>query len=120
MGAISVGANPDLKVFDLRDIRMIEMFSQQAAIAIHNARLYTEVLELQKEKINSEKENFELAINTQLQGAKSNLEKLENLLISDQEILYWMEKLNNNKTQVAKQLGVTHRTILRRTKSLYH
>ncbi|HMN59941.1 MAG TPA: sensor domain-containing diguanylate cyclase, partial [Anaerolinea sp.] len=46
LGAISVGADPDLKKFDLRDIRMIEMFSQQAAIAIHNARLFSEVQRL--------------------------------------------------------------------------
>ncbi len=46
LGAISVGANPDVKIFDLRDIRMIEMFSQQAAIAIHNARLFSEVQRL--------------------------------------------------------------------------
>ena len=40
--------------------------------------------------------------------------------VTDDEIKYWMEKLNNNKSQVAKRLGVSYRTILRRTKNLYH
>jgi len=38
--------------------------------------------------------------------------------ITDEEILYWMRKLNNNKTKVAEKLGVTYRTILRRCKNL--
>jgi len=38
--------------------------------------------------------------------------------ITDDEIRYWMKKLNNNKSQVAEKLGVTYRTILRRCKNL--
>lgn len=39
--------------------------------------------------------------------------------ITDDEIRYWMKKLNNNKSQVAEKLGVTYRTILRRCKNLH-
>lgn len=38
--------------------------------------------------------------------------------ITDDEIRFWMKKLNNNKSQVARKLGVSYRTILRRTKNL--
>ncbi len=34
--------------------------------------------------------------------------------VSDEEIIYWMKKLGNNKTQVGKKLGVTYNTIKRR------
>lgn len=40
--------------------------------------------------------------------------------ISDDEINFWMKKLNQNKSQVARRLGVSYRTILRRTKNIYH
>ena len=39
--------------------------------------------------------------------------------VTDEDIKYWMEKLNHNKSQVARRLGVTYRTILRRTKLIY-
>ena len=39
--------------------------------------------------------------------------------ITDEQIKYWMEKLNNNKSKVARRLGVTYRTILRRSKAIY-
>lgn len=38
--------------------------------------------------------------------------------ITDEEIRYWMKKMNNNKSQVARKLGVSYRTILRRSKKL--
>ncbi len=38
--------------------------------------------------------------------------------ITNDEIRYWMKKLNNNKSQVAEKLGVTYRTILRRCRNL--
>jgi len=38
--------------------------------------------------------------------------------ITDNEIIFWMEQLNYNKSKVAKRLGVTYRTILRRWKNL--
>lgn len=39
--------------------------------------------------------------------------------VTDDEIKFWMEKLNNNKSQVARRLGVSYRTVLRRMKKLY-
>jgi transcriptional regulator with PAS, ATPase and Fis domain len=39
--------------------------------------------------------------------------------ITDEDIKYWMEKLNFNKSQVARRLGVSYRTILRRSKAIY-
>jgi len=39
--------------------------------------------------------------------------------ITDDEIRYWMEKLNFNKTQVANRLGVCYRTILRRSAYIF-
>lgn len=38
--------------------------------------------------------------------------------ISDDQIIYWIKKLQNNKSQVAKELNVSYRTILRRCKNL--
>ena len=38
--------------------------------------------------------------------------------ITDEEVRYWMSQLNNNKSKVARKLGVSYRTILRRTKSM--
>ena len=38
--------------------------------------------------------------------------------ITDDEIIFWMEKLDHNKSKVAKRLGVTYRTILRRWKNI--
>lgn len=38
--------------------------------------------------------------------------------ITDEEIIYWMNKSDNNKSKVAEKLGVTYRTILRRYKKL--
>ena len=40
--------------------------------------------------------------------------------VTDDEIKIWMKKLNYNKSQVARRLGVSYRTILRRTKNIYH
>jgi len=42
LGAISVGADNTRRKYTDRDVRLIEMFAQQAAIAIHNARLFEE------------------------------------------------------------------------------
>ena len=39
--------------------------------------------------------------------------------ITDDEIQFWMKKLNGNKSQVARRLGVSYRTILRRAKKIY-
>lgn len=39
--------------------------------------------------------------------------------ITDEDIKYWMEKLNYNKSKVARRLGVSYRTILRRSKDIY-
>ncbi|MFC1895517.1 sigma 54-interacting transcriptional regulator, partial [Thermodesulfobacteriota bacterium] len=50
------------------------------------------------------------------QGEKSNMQ----LKVSDAEIVYWMEKLNNNKTHVALKLGVNVKTIRRRCSRLKH
>ena len=36
--------------------------------------------------------------------------------VTDEDIKYWMEKLNYNKSKVARRLGVSYRTILRRSK----
>ena len=41
-----------------------------------------------------------------------------NMKVTDEQIIYWMKKLDNNKSQVAKQLGVSYRTILRHCKKL--
>ncbi len=41
-----------------------------------------------------------------------------NMKVTDEQIIYWMKKLNNNKSQVATQLSVSYRTILRRCKKL--
>lgn len=38
--------------------------------------------------------------------------------ITNEEIIYWMNKLDNNKSKVAERLGVTYRTILRRCNKL--
>lgn len=46
LGAVSVSADPDLRPFNVGDIRMIEMFAQQAAVAINNAKLFGEVQRL--------------------------------------------------------------------------
>jgi len=53
----------------------------------NNSARSRQIIELQKEKINTQKENFELAINTQVRGAQTNLEKLTSLAEGDQEIL---------------------------------
>jgi transcriptional regulator with PAS, ATPase and Fis domain len=36
--------------------------------------------------------------------------------VTDEDVRYWMEKLNYNKSKVARRLGVSYRTILRRSK----
>ena len=46
LGAVSVSADPAERKFTVRDIRLIEMFSQQAAIAVQNAKLFMEVQRL--------------------------------------------------------------------------
>jgi diguanylate cyclase (GGDEF)-like protein/PAS domain S-box-containing protein len=46
LGVIAVGADPGVRIFALPDIRLIEMFCQQAAIAIQNAELYAKVKHL--------------------------------------------------------------------------
>jgi hypothetical protein len=54
-------------------------------------------------------------------GVKKGLKKKKlrgNQKITDKEIIYWMKKLNNNKSKVAEQLGVVYQTILRNCKRL--
>lgn len=46
MGAIGVGAALGTRTFTQKDLRLIEMFAQQAAIAIQNAHLFSEVQRL--------------------------------------------------------------------------
>ena len=41
-----------------------------------------------------------------------------NTKITDEKIQYWMKEFGNNKSHVAKELGVTYHTILRRCKKL--
>jgi two-component system response regulator AtoC len=41
-----------------------------------------------------------------------------NQKLTDDQIQYWMKELNGNKTHVAKKLGVSYNTILRRCKQL--
>jgi len=38
--------------------------------------------------------------------------------VSDDQIIFWMNELQNNKSQVAKELNISYRTVLRRCKSL--
>ena len=38
--------------------------------------------------------------------------------VTNDQIIYWMKKTNNNKSEVARRLGVSYRTILRRCKDL--
>ena len=46
LGAITVGGHPTLRPFNESDERLISMFAQQAAIAIQNAKLFSEVKRL--------------------------------------------------------------------------
>jgi transcriptional regulator with PAS, ATPase and Fis domain len=42
-----------------------------------------------------------------------------NMKVTKEEIIYWMAKRENNKSQVARDLGVCYKTILRRWKKLH-
>ena len=46
LGVLSVGTDPSLRKFDEHDIDLIEVFAQQAAVAIQNAKLFSEVQRL--------------------------------------------------------------------------
>jgi diguanylate cyclase (GGDEF)-like protein len=46
LGVLSVGTDPNLRKFDENDINLIEVFAQQAAVAIQNAKLFSEVQRL--------------------------------------------------------------------------
>ena len=48
IGVLYLDNSSQANIFLKQDLKLFEMFAAQAAIAIHNARLYTEVLELQK------------------------------------------------------------------------
>jgi PAS domain S-box-containing protein len=48
IGALYLDNSSQANIFLKQDLALFEMFAAQAALAIHNARLYTEVLELQK------------------------------------------------------------------------
>lgn len=66
-----------------------------------------EILELQKNKINTQKENFELAVNTQLKGARANLEKLLALSKADEEILNLQSEITKDSFAQFKQGVIT-------------
>jgi len=53
-------------------------------------------------------------------GVQPKEDRLGNTKTSDFEIKYWMENLNGNKSEVARKLGVTYKTIHRRWKKLEH
>lgn len=46
LGVLTIGADSQRRHFDTNDVRLVEMFAQQAAIAIQNARLFSEVQRL--------------------------------------------------------------------------
>ncbi|RKX20642.1 MAG: hypothetical protein DRP26_01240 [Candidatus Zixiibacteriota bacterium] len=48
IGVLYLDNSSQANVFIKQDLALFEMFAAQAALAIHNARLYTKVLELQK------------------------------------------------------------------------
>ncbi len=48
IGVLYLDNSSQANIFLKQDLALFEMFAAQAALAIHNARLYTEVLELQK------------------------------------------------------------------------
>lgn len=48
IGVLYLDNSSQANIFLKQDLKLFEMFAAQAAIAIHNAGLYTEVLELQK------------------------------------------------------------------------
>lgn len=48
IGVLYLDNSSQVNVFIKQDLALFEMFAAQAALAIHNARLYTKVLELQK------------------------------------------------------------------------
>jgi signal transduction histidine kinase len=48
IGVLYLDNSSKANIFIKQDLILFEMFAAQAALAIHNARLYTEVLELQK------------------------------------------------------------------------
>jgi signal transduction histidine kinase len=48
IGVLYLDNSSQTNIFIKQDLVLFEMFAAQAALAIHNARLYTEVLELQK------------------------------------------------------------------------
>lgn len=52
IGVLYLDNSSQANIFLKQDLALFEMFAAQAAVAIHNARLYTEVLELQKHQEN--------------------------------------------------------------------
>ena len=52
IGVLYLDNSSQANIFLKQDLALFEMFAAQAALAIHNARLYTEVLELQKHQEN--------------------------------------------------------------------
>lgn len=52
IGVVYLDNSSQTNIFLKHDLALFEMFADQAALAIHNARLYSEVLELQKHQQN--------------------------------------------------------------------
>src|SRR5204862_1481621 len=80
VGAIGVWHEDPTKQFSAADLRLLHMFAQQAAVAIDNARLYTEAQEqrqyFESVVVNSPVAIVTLDLNSQISSANPAFEKL--------------------------------------------